>query len=100
MTPQSFEFTLSMPGDARLVGAVRDLTTHAAGYAQLPAESAQALVAQVASATEAAIAATDSSAVPIDLRFTADAARITVTISYPDRNGSRQTREVQHRIAS
>jgi hypothetical protein len=35
MTPTSFEFTLILPGDARLVDAVKGLTAHAAGYAQL-----------------------------------------------------------------
>jgi hypothetical protein len=89
-----------MPGDSRLVGAVRDLAAHAAGYAQLSAEAAQALAAQVARAAEAAIAATNSHDAPIDFRFAGGAVAITVTISYSAGDGSRQTREVHQRTAS
>src|SRR5215218_10347784 len=39
MTPTSFAFTLTMPGDPRLVAAVRHIAVQAAGYAQLTAEA-------------------------------------------------------------
>lgn len=81
MTPTSFEFTLTLPGDARLVEAVKGLTVHAAGYAQLGESAREGLAGQVAAATEAAMAATPNGGAPIDLRFTADAEALTVVLS-------------------
>lgn len=45
-----FQFTMTMPGDHRLAEVVRDLTAHAAKYAQLAEPEARALVAQVGAA--------------------------------------------------
>ena len=53
MTPTSFEFTLTLPGDARLVDAVKGLTAHAAGYALLGDSAREGLAGQVAAATQA-----------------------------------------------
>jgi hypothetical protein len=83
MTPTSFEFSVSMPRDARLVGAVRGLAAHAAGYVQLAADAAEGLADRVAHATEAAMAATASDPGPIDFRFAGDAAAINITITCP-----------------
>jgi hypothetical protein len=56
MTPTDFTFLLTMPGDARLIGAVRQLATQAAGYAQLTPDAAEGLAGHVERATQAAIA--------------------------------------------
>ena len=79
MTPTSFEFTVSLPGDARLLGAVKGLTAHAAGYAQLGDSARDEFASQVAAATEAAMAAAPDG--PIDLRFTGAEEALTVVIS-------------------
>ena len=81
MTPTSFEFTLTLPGDSRLVDAVRSLTAHAAGYALLSDSAREGLASQVAAATQAAMAATPEANVPIHVRFTGDDESITVVIS-------------------
>ena len=80
MTPTSFEFTVSLPGDARLLGAVKGLTAHAAGYAQLGDSARGEFASQVAAATEAAMAAAPNGS-PIDLRFTGAEEALTVVIS-------------------
>ena len=81
MTPTSFEFTLTLPGDARLVDAVRALTAHAAGYAQLDDGARDGLAGQVAAATQAAIVAMPGPGTPVKLRFTGDDRALTVVIS-------------------
>jgi hypothetical protein len=80
MTPTDFEFTLTMPGDARLVAAVRQLAAQAAGYAQLTADAAEGLAGHVERATQAAIA-TNGVPTTIHLRFSGDARAIDVVIS-------------------
>lgn len=81
MTPTEFEFTVQIPGDARLVGAIRQLTAHAAGYAQLTADAGEQLAAHVERATETAISASASDTAPIEYRFRADADAIVVVFS-------------------
>lgn len=83
MTPTSFDFTVTMPGDARLAGAIRQLAAHAAGYAQLAPEAKQHLAGHVASATEAAIAAAMADHAPIEFRFSGGEDEIEVVISCP-----------------
>ena len=97
MTPNSFEFSLTMPGDERLVGAVQGLAAHAAGYVQLPEAEATGFADQVARATEAAIAATNGQGAPIDFRFAGDAAAVTVTISWTS-SGARETRQIRQQL--
>jgi hypothetical protein len=81
MTPTDFTFLLTMPGDARLIGAVRQLATQAAGYAQLTPDAAEGLAGHVERATQAAIAATETPPTPIQFRFTGDGRAIDVVIS-------------------
>ena len=81
MTPTSFTFTLTMPGDDRFVGAIRLLAAQAASYAQVPAQAGAALADRVQSATESAIAAAGSHDTPLDFTFSGDAARVTVRIA-------------------
>jgi len=120
MDPSAFEFTMTMPGDTRLVGAVRDLTSHAAGYAKLPADTSQSLAHHVATATETAIAAWHAEHAPIELHFDANEEAIHVTITCEvnsaamppawspasgltvdwSRDGSRQTCHIRQRLSS
>jgi hypothetical protein len=81
MTPMSFEFTFAMPSDARLVGAIRQLTAHAAGYAQLAKDAGEALARHVERATKTAIDAARTPADVIEFRFSRDETAVTVVIS-------------------
>jgi hypothetical protein len=81
MTPTSFEFTVTMPGDPRLLGAVRQLAAHAAGYAQLTAEAGAALAGHVERAAEAAVEASRTRHGPIELRFSGDDRAVNVHIA-------------------
>jgi hypothetical protein len=72
MTPTEFDFTITMPGDARLLDAIRQLTVHAAGYAQLPAQAGEQLAGHVERATQVAISASKAPSAQIAYRFTAD----------------------------
>ncbi len=80
MDATSFEFTLRMPGDLRLVDAVRDLTAHAASYARLEAGAASVLAAQVTAATEVAVAASGAEDAPVDVRFLRAGETLSVSI--------------------
>src|SRR5688572_605467 len=81
MTPTAFEFTLTMPGDERLVGAIRQLAAHAAGYAQLSSGASQGLATEVERAASAAIASTDTQGAAIEVRFSGDETALKVQIS-------------------
>jgi hypothetical protein len=81
MTPTEFDFTIKMPGDSRLVSAIRQLTAHAAGYARLAPEAGDAFAAHVERATEQAITASKAQTALIEYRFTADADAIVVVFS-------------------
>jgi hypothetical protein len=120
MTPTSFEFTLTLPGDSRLVDAVRGLTAHAAGYALLGDSAREGLAREVADATQVAIASAPGPTSPIDLRFSGDDEAITVVISSEagksahrppapssgdvtvewTTQGSRQVCHIRHRISA
>jgi hypothetical protein len=81
MTPTEFDFTVTMPGDRRLVRAIRQLTAHAAGYAQLPAPAGERLAGHVERATEVAIASAMITRALIEYRFTAVPGSIVVVFS-------------------
>jgi hypothetical protein len=88
VSPESFNFTVTVPGDARLVGVVRDLCTHAVGYAKLPAAEGAALCDRVATAAAEAVAQTPESSCPLvfacadgELRVTVAGQTITQSIS-------------------
>ena len=70
-----------MPGDLRLVGAIRQLAAHAAGYAQLSAAAGEGLAAQVEHATQTAIASTQVPDAIIEFRFSGDETAVKVSIS-------------------
>ncbi len=81
MTPTAFEFTLTMPGDVRLVSAVRQLAAQAAGYAQLSTTASEGLATEVERAATAAIAATKVRDAEIEVRFSGDENAVNVHIS-------------------
>jgi hypothetical protein len=81
MTPTEFDFTVKIPGDSRLVGAIRQLAAHAAGYAQLTSDDSERLAGHVERATESAIAATTVQSALIEYRFTADADALLVVFA-------------------
>ena len=56
MSPESFNFTVTLPGDHRLVGVVRDLCAHAVGYAKLPEDAGASFCNRVADAALQAVA--------------------------------------------
>jgi hypothetical protein len=97
MLPTSFQFVMSMPGDTRLVAAVRDLTAHAATYANCAADVSQRFAQQVAEATESAIGATGIQDAPIEFQFHGDARVVRVTITW-SQNGSRASRQVEQTL--
>ena len=98
MEPNSFQFTLTMPGDSRLVPTVRELAAQVATYARLPAEAGQSFAQQVAAETESTIAATAVQDAPIEFRFDGDAETIRVTITW-SRNGSREARQIERPVS-
>jgi hypothetical protein len=81
MTPTSFTFSLTMPGDDRFVEAIRLLAVQAASYVKLSGEAGDALAAEVERATTAALAATGGSGGPIELTFSGDEQQVTVVIA-------------------
>ena len=81
MRPDSFEFTVTIPGDSRLLGAVRLLASQAAGYAQLTPSAGKDLANEVERAADAAITSTNAKDAPIEFQFSGDATAVTVRIS-------------------
>ena len=79
MSPESFNFTVTVPGDARLVGVVRDLCAHAVGYAKLP-EAAGASLCERVSAAAAECVATHPQA-PCPLEFTCAEGELRVSVA-------------------
>jgi hypothetical protein len=78
VSPESFNFTVTVPGDARLVGVVRDLCAHAAGYAKLPASSAGSFCDRVAEAATAAVARSPEAPCPLVFDCAGGELRVTV----------------------
>lgn len=99
MEPHSFQFVLTLPGDTRLVGAVRDLTAHAASYAKLASDVSRSFADRVADEMQSAIDTTGIQDSPLEFHFTASADTLLVTLTW-SRNGSRQTREVRQILTS
>jgi hypothetical protein len=99
MEPRSFEFVLTMPGDSRLVEAVRNLSVHAAAYANAASAAGQTFADNVVKTTEAVIRATGIQNAPLEFRFGGDARAVSVIISW-SRNGARESREVRQPLPS
>jgi hypothetical protein len=99
MDPTSFRFVVTMPGDSRLVGVIRDLTAQAGSYAQLAGEVSGAFAQQVADATLSAIAGTGVQDAPIEFRFFRSTDILRVTITWRT-NGTEQRREVEQKTSA
>lgn len=99
MGPTSFQFTVTMPGDSRLVTTVRELAAQAAAYAKMSAEAGQLFAQQVAAETESTFAATGVQDAPVEFRFDGDAQAVCVTISW-SRNGTREARQIHQPLSS
>ena len=78
MTPESFNFTVTLPGDHRLVGVVRDICAHAVGYAKLPEGAGAAFCARVAEAARQAV--TERPDAPCALVFDCRGGELRVTV--------------------
>jgi hypothetical protein len=70
-----------MPGDDRLVAAIRQLTAHAAGYARLTSDASELLAAHVERATATAISASQAQPAQFEYRFTGDAETLLVVLT-------------------
>jgi hypothetical protein len=97
MTPTEFDFRLKIPGDARLVSVIRQLTAHAAGYAQLDTASGEELAGKVERAAADAIDATTMPNGLIELHFCGDAEQIVVTLNWTAA-AVPQSRQIRQRL--
>ena len=88
-----------MPGDARLVPAIRDLTTQAGTYANLPADQTTSLAERVVDATASLISATGAADAPIEFNFFRSRDTLRVTLTWRE-NGSEQRREVEQKTSA
>jgi hypothetical protein len=79
VSPESFNFTVTVPGDARLVGVVRDLCAHAVGYARLPEAAGAALCERVAAAAADSVATNPHAACALE--FTCADGELRVSIA-------------------
>lgn len=79
MSPESFNFTVTVPGDHRLVGVVRDICAHAAGYARLPEDAGASLCDRVAEAARLAVAERPDA--PCALVFDCSGGELRVTVA-------------------
>ncbi len=85
MDATSFQFTMTIPGDERLVGAVRDVTMHAAKYAQLSHRDIRTLVDDVLAATAVSASAAGGANGMVEFRFERTADRLDVAIEWEGR---------------
>jgi hypothetical protein len=85
MDATSFQFMMTMPGDQRLVETVRDLTAHAAKYAQLSDRDSRTLVADVQAALIASASAAGGADGVIEIRFERTADRLEVVLEWEGR---------------
>lgn len=80
MTPNSFEFTVTLPGDVRFLSAVRQLADQTAEYAQLgQGDSGAELAAEVERAAGAAFG--QAAGGPVEIVFSGTDTAVSVTIS-------------------
>jgi hypothetical protein len=82
MDATSFHFTMTMPGDDRLADTVRDLTAHAARYAQLSDGDVKALVADVLAAAATSSTAAGGGHGMVEIRFERTVDRLNVVIEW------------------
>lgn len=85
MDATSFQFKMTMPGDERLVDAVRVLTAHAAKYAELSDDAARTFVDDVLTAATVSAHAAGGADGVVELRFDRTVDRLDVTIEWEGR---------------
>jgi hypothetical protein len=95
MTPTAFEFTVTMPGDVRLLEAIRLLALQVAGYAKLTADATAALAADAERETQAAMTSATHGYSPIEVRFSGDESGVSIRIT-----GAGHTRHVRHPVSA
>jgi hypothetical protein len=79
VSPESFNFTVTLPGDHRLVGVVRDLCAHAVGYAKLPEDAGSSFCDRVADTALQAVAGAPHA--PCTLVFDCTGGELRVTVA-------------------
>jgi hypothetical protein len=77
--PDSFSFTLTLPGDARLMGVVRDLCAHAVAYAGVGDSLGGPFCARVTAAAERVVASGADGACALE--FLCEGGELSVTIA-------------------
>jgi hypothetical protein len=79
VSPESFNFTVTLPGDHRLGGVVRDLCAHAVGYARLPEDAGASFCDRVADVALQAVASRPEA--PCSLIFDCTGGELRVTVA-------------------
>jgi hypothetical protein len=79
VSPESFNFKVTVPGDDRLLGVVRDLCAHAASYATLAESAGKAFCDRVVAA--AAEAVEKAAGAPCPMVFDCSGGELRVTIA-------------------
>ena len=78
MSPESFNFTVTLPGDERIVGVARDLCAHAVGYAKMSENAGASFCDRVADAAVQAVASRPGLPCPIVFDGAGGELRVTV----------------------
>jgi hypothetical protein len=79
VTPESFNFTVTLPGDERIVGVARDLCAHAVDYAKMPESASASFCDRVADAAVQAVASRPG--VPCPMVFDCAGGELRVTVA-------------------
>jgi hypothetical protein len=79
VSPESFNFKVTVPGDDRLVGVVRDLCAHTASYAQLAESAGKAFCDRVVVAATEAVE--KGAGAPCPMAFDCSGGELRVTVA-------------------
>jgi hypothetical protein len=78
VSPESFNFTVTLPGDERIVGVARDLCAHAVDYAKMSEGAGASFCDRVADAAVQAVASQPGVPCPIVFDCAGGELRVTV----------------------
>ncbi len=84
MTSTDFQFTMRVPCDARLLATVRDLTAHAARYAEITAPDAATIVEHVEVIAAGSVGADHGTHGALELCIVRTAGALEVRLTGPD----------------